>query len=212
MKTLDISVKKRTELGKKSSKKLRAEENVPCVMYGGGETIHFYAHENSFRNLIYTHHVYMVNFDIDGKPRKAILKEIQFHPVTDKILHIDFIEVFDNKIAVVNIPIELTGNSVGIRNGGKLRQRRRLLKAKGLITQLPDVLEIDISELNIGESFKVRDLKYENLELLDPPQAMVVGVISSRIAAKGMAEVVEAAPEAEKPEGEEETAEAKSES
>ena len=195
MKTFDISVKKRSELGKKSTKKLRDEGNVPCVMYGGGETLHFYAHENSFRNLIYTHHVHAINFDIDGKVHKAILKEIQFHPVTDKILHIDFIEVSNTKPATVNIPIELVGNSEGIRNGGKLRQRRRLLKVKGLVTNMPDVLEIDITELNIGDSFKVRDLKYNDLELLDPPQSMIVGVISSRIAAKGMTVVTEA-PEA----------------
>lgn len=204
MKTIEISVKRRNELGKKSTRKLRAEGNVPCVMYGGEETIHFYAHENSFKDLIYTHHVHMINFNIDGKPHKAILHEIQFHPVTDKILHIDFIEVFDSKTAIVEIPIELTGNSVGIKNGGKLRQRRRLLKVKGLIVDMPDVLEIDITDLDIGHSFKVRDIHLSDLELLDPPQAMVVGVVSSRIAAKGMtieepvkAEEVEAEGEGE---------------
>ena len=186
MKTLEIIVKRRNELGKKSTRKLRAEGNVPCVMYGGEETIHFYAHDNSFKDLIYTHHVHMINFSIDGKPHKAILQEIQFHPVTDKILHIDFIEVFDNKTAIVEIPIALSGNSVGIKNGGKLRQRRRLLKVKGLISDMPDVLDVDITDLNIGESFKVRDIQFDNLEMLDPPQAMVVGVVSSRIAAKGM--------------------------
>ncbi len=210
MKTFDISVKKRSELGKKVTKKLRAEGNVPCVMYGGGETLHFYAHENSFRNLIYTHHVHMINFDIEGKLHKAILKEIQFHPVSDKILHIDFIEISDTKPAVVDIPVELIGNSVGIRNGGKLRQRRRLIKVKGLVSKMPDVLEIDISDLDIGESLKVRDLKYDDLELLDPPQSMVVGVISSRIAAKGMAPAAVETPEVEKPEEEEAKDEAES--
>jgi large subunit ribosomal protein L25 len=204
MRTLEINVTRRNELGKKSTKTLRAEGNVPCVMYGGDETIHFYAHENSFKNLIYTHHVHMVNFSVDGKPHKAILKEIQFHPVTDKLLHIDFIEVFDNKPAVVEIPIELSGISTGIRNGGKLRQRRRLLKVKGLISNMPDVLEIDITDLNIGQSFKVRDIQLNNLELLDPPQAMVVGVVSSRIAAKGMI-TVEEETKAEKVEAEAET-------
>jgi large subunit ribosomal protein L25 len=143
----------------------------------------------------------MVNFNIDGKLRQAILKEIQFHPVTDKILHIDFIEVSDNKPAVVDIPVELSGNSIGIRNGGKLRQRRRLLKVKGLISDMPDVLAIDITDLNIGDSFKVRDIQYDKLEMLDPPQAMVVGVVSSRIAAKGMI-TVEEEPKAEKAEAE----------
>ncbi|MFO7656955.1 MAG: 50S ribosomal protein L25 [Bacteroidales bacterium] len=200
MKTFDISVKKRTSLGKKSTKLLRSEGNVPCVMYGGGDTSHFYAHENSFRNLIYTHHVYMVNFDIEGDMHKAIIKEIQFHPVTDKVQHIDFIEVSEKEPAVIDIPIEIKGNSIGIKNGGKLRQRRRLLKVKGLITKIPDLLEIDISDLDIGHSLKVKDLKYDDLELLDPPQAMVIGVISSRLAAKGMAAPVEAAAETEETE------------
>ena len=113
MKTLEINVKKRDSLGKKSTRKLRSEGNVPCVMYGGEEVIHFYAPENSFRDLVYTHHVHMVIFNIDGKKYKAIIKEIQFHPVTDKILHMDFIETADNKPAIVDIPVELTGNSVG---------------------------------------------------------------------------------------------------
>jgi large subunit ribosomal protein L25 len=195
MKTLEINVKKRDSLGKKSTRKLRSEGNVPCVMYGGEEVIHFYAPENSFRDLVYTHHVHMVIFNIDGKKYKAIIKEIQFHPVTDKILHMDFIETADNKPAIVDIPVELTGNSVGIRNGGKLRQRRRMLKVKGLLSDMPDVLEIDITDLNIGESFKVRDIQHENLEMLDPSQAMVVGVVSSRIAAKGMITVEEGAEE-----------------
>ena len=195
MKTLEINVKKRDGLGKKSTRKLRSEGNVPCVMYGGEEVIHFYAPENSFKDLIYTHHVHMVIFNLDGKMHKAILKEIQFHPVTDKILHIDFIETADNKPAIVDIPVELTGNSVGIKNGGKLRQRRRLLKVKGLLSDMPDVLEIDITDLNIGESFKVRDIQCDNLEMLDPAQAMVVGVVSSRIAAKGMITVEEEAEE-----------------
>lgn len=206
MKTLEIKVTKRSDLGKKSSRKLRAEGNVPCVLYGGDETIHFYAHDNDFKDLVYTHHVHLIDFNIDGKAHKAILKEIQFHPVTDKILHIDFIEVSDNKSATVAIPIVLTGNSIGIKNGGKLRQRRRLLKVKGLIGDMPDELDVDITDLNIGDSFKVKDLKFDNLEMLDPQQAMVVGVVSSRIAAKGMITIEEEVKE-EKAEAEEEEAE-----
>ncbi|HJX72152.1 MAG TPA: 50S ribosomal protein L25, partial [Bacteroidales bacterium] len=160
MKTLEINVTRRNELGKKSTRKLRTGGNVPCAMYGGEEAIHFYAHENSFKDLIYTHHVHMVNFNVDGKPHKAILKEIQFHPVTDKILHIDFVEISEKKPAVVKVPVQLKGNSVGIKNGGKLRQRRRVLKVKGLIGDMPDVLEIDITDLNIGHSYKVRDIQF----------------------------------------------------
>lgn len=204
MKTLDIKGSLRKDTGKKSSTLLRKNGNIPCVMYGGKENLHFYASENSFRNLVYTHNVHIVNIEVDGKACKAIMKEIQFHPVTDKILHIDFIEAFDDKPVTVNMPIEITGNSVGIRNGGKLRQRRRSLLVKGLIKDLPDYLEIDISDLDIGDNFKVGDLTFDNLELLDPSRVMVVGVVTSRIA-KGMEEgvvEVEAEEGAEAAEGE----------
>lgn len=197
MKTLEIKALVRKGTGKKQSKQLRKDGNIPCVIYGGSENIHFYAHENSFKDLIYTHHVHLVNLDVEGQKRQAILKEIQFHPVTDKILHIDFVEVFDDKPAVVDIPIELTGNSIGIRNGGKLRQRRRTLKVKGLIKNMPDVLEIDITKMDIGHSFKVKDLNFKDLELLDPQQAMVIGIVSSRLAAKGFVEAEEALAEGE---------------
>ncbi len=212
MKTLEITCTKRKDLGKKSTKKLRLNGNVPCVIYGGEENVHFYAHENSFRNLIYTHNVHLVKLAIDDKMHQAIIKDIQFHPVTDKLLHIDFMEVFDDKNAVVTIPIEIKGNSVGIRNGGKLRQRRRNLKVKGLASNIPDVLKIDITNLDIGNSLKVKDLNFDNLQLLDPPQVMIIGVVSSRLAAKGLVDTQEmaeaAVAEVEKAEGgEEETAE-----
>ncbi len=203
MKKLSIKVQKRKELGKKSSKQLRTQEQVPCVMYGGEEVIHFYAHENEFKKLIYTDQVHLVELDIEGSKHKAVLKEIQFHPVTDSIIHIDFVQVFDDKPAIVSLPIKLTGTSQGILAGGKLRQRRRSLRVKGLVSDMPDVLEIDITQLNIGDVTKIGDLNYQNLEILDPAQAMVVGVVSSRLAAKGM-EVVEETAEGE--EATEETA------
>lgn len=201
MKTFEISVTKRTETGKRKAKKLREQGNVPCIIYGGSENIQFYTHENNFKDLIYTHHVHLVKLDIEGKAHQAIIKDIQFHPVTDKLLHIDFIEVSDNKPAVVDIPVDIIGNSIGVRNGGKLRQRRRTLKVKGLVTDMPDVLQIDITDLNIGDSFKVKDINYKNLELLDPKQSLVVGVVSSRLAAKGM-ELPEEAAAAAPAEGE----------
>ena len=114
------------------------------------------------------------------------MQEIQFHPVTDKITHIDFVEVVDGKPVIATIPITLTGNSIGIRNGGKLRQRRRYLKVKGLAENLPDRLEIDITNVDIAEVIKVGDLNYPNLEILDPHRSMVVSVVSSRVAMKGM--------------------------
>lgn len=190
MKTYSIEAKKRTDLGKKSSKSLRTQEQVPCVMYGGEQVVHFYVHENQFKNLVYTNQVYLVEINLEGSKLKGILKDIQFHPVTDKIIHVDFVEVKDNVPAVVSLPIVLTGTSKGVLAGGKLRQRRRYLKVQGLVKNLPDSLTVDITELNIGNVRKVSELSYPNIELLDPAQAMVVGVISSRLAAKGTSEEI----------------------
>lgn len=191
MKTFEIKVNKRTEVGKKSTKKLRDDNNVVCVLYGGKENVHFYAHENEFKDIIYTPHVYIVSIDIEGEKHNAVLQDIQFHPVTDKILHIDFVEVFDDKPVTIGIPVELFGNSVGIRNGGKLRFNKRYLKVNGLAKDLPDTLKVDITNINIGDSVKVKDLSYDNLTLLDPLSSLVVAVMSSRLAAKGMADVEE---------------------
>ena len=186
MKSLEIKGSERKDLGKSIIKKLRAGGNVPCVIYGGEKNIHFSVFENDLKSLVYTPNIYLVNLNIDGKVYKAIMKDIQFHPVTDHIIHIDFMEVFEDKPAVIKLPIEITGNSIGIKNGGKLRLRKRNLKVKGLVKYMPDTLNIDITKLDIGGVIKVDDLSYDNLEILDPGRAMVLGVISSRLAAKGM--------------------------
>jgi len=191
MKTIQINAHLRDETGKKNSKKLRKDGNVPCVMYGGEEVIHFYSHENNFKDLIYSPDVYIVKFDVDGKKIDGALKEIQFHPVTDRITHIDFIQVFDDRPVIMDIPIVATGDSIGLKAGGKLRRKRRVLRIKGLIKDLPDKLEIDISDLAIGQSIKVHELSYDNLEILDPQRAMVVAVISSRMALKDLDEAAE---------------------
>jgi large subunit ribosomal protein L25 len=186
MKTLSIKVQKRTDLGKQSSKILRAQNQVPCVMYGGEEIIHFHAHTNDFKSLIYSNQVYIVHLDIDGKAYKAVLKDIQFHPVSDAIYHIDFIQVYDDKPCTISLPITFSGTCIGVLEGGKMRQRCRYLKVRGFIKDLPEVCDIDITNIKIGSSIKVADLKYNKIELLDPAQLMVVGVVSSRVAAKGM--------------------------
>lgn len=191
MKTLSLKAEKRENLGKKSTEVLRAKQHVPCVMYGGEENIHFHVHENDLKSIIYTDQVYVIEVELDGKVYKSVMKDIQFHPVKDNVLHVDFMQVFEDKPAVVAIPVQLTGNSVGILAGGKLRLKKRNLKVKGLIKDFPERLEIDITELKIGDSFKINELKYENLELIENGQTMVVGIATSRLAAKGGAEVVE---------------------
>jgi large subunit ribosomal protein L25 len=184
MKTLEISGFIRNELGKKSSKELRKSLNVPCVIYGGKENIHFYTHENNFKNLIYTPDAHLVILKIEGKEYNVVLKDIQFHPVSDKILHIDFTEVAADKPVTIGIPIKVSGDSAGVKAGGKLRIRRRSLLVKGLSKDIPEYLPIDITELKIHESIKVGDLSYNNVELLDPKKSMVLAIATSRVAQK----------------------------
>lgn len=182
MQTFDIKGTKRVAGGKKAAKAVRAQGSVPCIIYGGNEEVAFAVEEGEFRNLIYTPNVYIVNVDIDGVVKKAILKDIQFHPVTDKILHVDFLEVTDEKPVVIAIPVKLVGNSEGVKAGGKLQLEMRKLNVKGLIANLPDVLEIDITNLGLGKAVKVGELAYENLEVLNAKNAVVVAVKLTRAA------------------------------
>jgi large subunit ribosomal protein L25 len=184
MKTIEINGSLRKDLGRKSSKELRKSNNVPCVIYGGKENIHFYTHENNFKNLIYTPDAHLVNLNIEGTEYKAVLKEIQFHPVSDRIIHADFTEIFADKPVSIAIPIKVFGDSVGIIAGGKLRIRKRSLLTRGLATDLPEFLPVDITEVKIHQSIKVGDLAYDKLELLDPKRSMVLAVATSRVAQK----------------------------
>jgi len=184
MKTYEINGYFRKELGKKSSRDLRKEGNVPCVIYGGKENVHFFSHENNFIKLVYTPDAHVVNIHIEGKEFKAILKEIQFHPVTDKIIHADFTEVFNDKPISVNIPIKVSGDSEGVKAGGKLRIRRRSLTVRGLAADIPEHLPVDITELKIHESVKVSDLSFDKIELTDPKKTMILQIATSRVAQK----------------------------
>jgi large subunit ribosomal protein L25 len=184
MKTLEINGKFRKELGKKSSKDLRKALNVPCVIYGGKENIHFYTHENNFKNLIYTPDAHLVKLDIEGKEYNVVLKDIQYHPVSDKIIHVDFTEVATNKPITIGIPIKVLGDSVGIKAGGKLQIRRRSLLVKGFANDIPEFLPVDITDIKIHQSIKVGDLSFDKIELLDPKKSMVLAVATSRVAQK----------------------------
>lgn len=189
MKTIEIKGSFRTELGKKSSKAIRKEGNVPCVIYGKEQNTHFYAHENSFKNLVYTHEAHLVKLIIDDKVVNAVLKDMQFHPVSDRIIHADFTEIMDNKMVVINIPVQVTGDSVGVIAGGKLSIKRRSLKVKGYPKDLPEFLTIDITNLKIHQGYKVGDLAYDKIELLDPKKSLVVTIATSRVAQKSEEEV-----------------------
>jgi large subunit ribosomal protein L25 len=184
MKTIEIKGTFRTELGKKSSKEVRKAGNVPCVIYGKEQNIHFYTPEINFKNLVYTPEAHLVNLVIEDKEYRAVLKDMQFHPVKDNILHADFIEVLGNKPVVINIPIKLFGDSVGVIAGGKLSLKKRNLKVKGLADNLPETLPIDITNLKIHDSIKVGDLSFDKIELLDPKKALVLTIATSRVASK----------------------------
>ncbi len=182
MKTLAISVKERLNVGKTNTRALRNQGNVPCVLYGGEKQVTFYAHENDFRKLVYTPDTFVVDLDVDGKKTKAIMQDIQFHPVTEKILHIDFLEVFDNKPITVSLPVVLSGVAIGIKNGGNLMFRRPKIITKGLVSNLPEAINIDIEHLKIGMFIYIKDVVIEGAEFLAPPNSVVVGVKTARAA------------------------------
>ena len=182
MKTLAINVKERGNVGKTNTRALRNQGNVPCVLYGGEKQVTFYAHENDFRKLVYTPDTFVVELDIDGTVTKAIMQDIQFHPVTDKILHIDFLEVFDNKAITVSIPVNLNGTAIGVKNGGNLMFRRSKIITKGLVANLPNSIELNIEHLNIGMFTYIKDITVEGCELIAPGNSVVVGVKTARAA------------------------------
>ncbi len=200
MKTLEINGSLRTELGKKSSKNTRKEGNVPCVIYKKDGNIHFFVHENNFKNLVYTPDAHIVNLTLDGITHRAVLQDVQFHPVTDKVIHADFVEIFEDKPIIISLPIKITGESVGVKAGGKLRIKKRHLKVKGFAQDIPEFLTIDITEVKIHHSIKVGDLAFDKIELIDPKITTILSVATSRVVQKE--EEVEAEAGAEKPEGE----------
>ncbi len=196
MKTLAISVKERLNVGKTNTRALRNQGNVPCVLYGGEKQVTFYAHENDFRKLVYTPDTFVVDLDVDGKKTKAIMQDIQFHPVSEKILHIDFLEVFDDKPITVSLPVNLSGVAIGVKNGGNLMFRRPKIITKGLVSNLPEAINIDIEHLKIGMFIYIKDVVIEGAEFLAPPNSVVVGVKTARAA------IVEEEIEGEEGEGE----------
>lgn len=188
MKTIEIKGTLRAETGKKSSKQIRRSGGVPCVIYGKEQNIHFHAEELDFKNLVYTHEAHLVKVVLEDQVYNAVLKDIQFHPVSDRIQHIDFIQIYEDKPVVIGVPVTVTGTSAGVLAGGKLYIKKRNLKVKGLPKDLPEYLTIDITNLRIHQSVKVGDLSFDKIELLDPKKDMVVGIATSRVAQKGEGE------------------------
>ena len=191
----------RTELGTKYAKQLRYQGHVPCVIYGGKAPIHFYAPMLAFRGLVYTAEARMASIELDGKTYSAVIQDMQFHVLNDSLTHVDFIEVLDGKPVTIVVPIVLTGNSKGVRSGGRLKSALRNLKVKGLIDILPSSIEHDITDLIIGQAIRVSDIKVGKIyEILNSDNAVVVSISSSRTSVADTEDdnaAVEEAPAAE---------------
>lgn len=183
MKQVSLSGSPRENVGKKDAAKLRNEGRVPAVLYGGDEQVHFHVSEIEAKKLYYTPNVYVINLEVDGKSTKAIIQDVQLHPVSDKVVHIDFLEVFEDKPVKVKLPVKLTGFSIGVRNGGKLRQHFRKVTAVGLLKDLPEVVELDITSMRIGHKKRISDLAVEGVNFVDASSAVVVAVQMARGAA-----------------------------
>ena len=181
MKSLTIKGSKRESVGKKATKALRNAGEVPCVVYGGKEAIHFNAPEISFKNLVYTPDVHTVNLELnDGTKLNAVLQDIQFHPVTDAILHMDFYQFEEDQPITMEIPVETEGIPKGVKNGGVLRFNLRRLYVRGLAKKLPDTIKIDITKLKIGNKFYVTGAASDDFKILHPDNTVICQVRTSR--------------------------------
>ena len=207
MKSITIKGSKRESVGKVATKALRNAGKVPCVLYGGDQALHFSADELSFSKLVYTPNVYTASIELEnGDKFKAILKEIQFHPVSDKILHVDFYQLSEDKEVTMDIPIRLIGSSPGVLVGGNLRNPFRTLRVRAIPANLPDFINTDISELNIGDKTLVSDLATGDFKILHPDNTVVVQVRVSRLAVEAEGEDDEDETEGEEGEGGDATA------
>ncbi len=206
MKAVSLSGSLRENVGKKDAIKNRREGLVPCVMYGGKEQFHFAVSDKSFRKLLFTDQVYIFTIELAGKSTNAIVQDVQYHPVTDNILHIDFLEVLPEKPVVISVPVKSEGTAPGVLKGGKLVSKMRKLKIKALLQDLPDFIMLSINPLDIGDSIKVKDVKRDNITFLDAPNNVILGVRTARTVVEdapveGAAAAGAAAPAEKKEEG-----------
>ena len=179
MKTFALSASVR-ETNKIANRALRNQGKVPCVLYGGEKQVYFSATENDLNKLVNTPDVYLLNIDIDGESFQAILQDIQFHPLTDRIIHIDFLQVFDDKEVTVNIPVNFIGTPIGVRNGGNLLVRKRAIRTRAIPANLPDAIDINIEELKIGKFLYIGDIRDERYTFLAGDKSVIVGVKTAR--------------------------------
>ncbi len=181
MENIEIKGFKRKEIGKQNSKQLRRSANVPCALYGGKEQIHLFIPMSYINDFLYTPNIYFINIDFEGKKYKTILQDIQFHPVSDMVMHIDFLEIFEDKEIKIMVPTVFEGESIGISNGGMLIKKVRKLKIKGLPKNIPSKIPINISNLDLGDSSKVRDIKTGEYKIIMPPNTPTAAVVVPRV-------------------------------
>lgn len=184
MKIVSLSGSPRASVGRVNATALRNEGKVPCVIYGGKEQIHFSALEKDFKNIIFTPDACQIEVDLNGKKYRTILQEAQYHRLTDKLIHADFLEIVDGKPITMQIPVKTVGTSEGVRAGGKLTIKLRKLKARGLANKLPDTIDINIEKLTIGKSVTVGEINIDGVELLNAKNVSVVSVNTTRAVAQ----------------------------
>lgn len=180
MKSIAISGSPRENVGKRDAKELRYEGKVPAVLYGGKTQTHFSVSATDLKGLVYTPDVQFVDLEVSGVKTSAVLQDIHFHPLTEQILHVDFMQLDDKKPVVMEIPVRLTGTSPGVKMGGKLIQKLRKLRVKALPKDMPQYLDISIEPLEVGKSVRVGELKFDNIKVTNNPEDTIVSVVISR--------------------------------
>jgi large subunit ribosomal protein L25 len=193
MKTVSLSGSLRENVGKKDAKKHRRDFKVPCVVYGGKEQVHFVADEKELMKILHSPIVHLFNLNIAGKEHKTIVQDVQYHPVTDRMLHVDFMEIIPEKPVTIGVPIKVIGTAPGVLRGGKLVKKMRKLTIKALVQYLPDELTVSIDSLDIGNTLKVSDMTLENVAFLDPGSSVIVSVRSARTVVEEVAPGAEGA-------------------
>ena len=180
MKSITIEGHLRTEHGKKAARQLRSQENVPGVIYGGAQEVNFYASAKAFKPLVYTGEFLLAEVKVDGKTYKCILKDLQFDKVNDSLIHVDLLELVENKKVIATLPIKFTGTSIGVRNGGKLVTKIKALKVKALPKDLKEAIPVDITNLDLNGNIRVEDVKEDGLEIMNSPRIPIASVVLTR--------------------------------
>ena len=180
MKTITIEGHLRTESGKKAARQIRSQENVPAVIYGGAKEVNFYASAKAFKPLVYTSEFLIAEVAVDGKKYRCILKDLQFDKVSDLLLHVDLLELVDDKKVVATLPLKLVGSSVGVKAGGKLVSKVKAVKVKALPKDLREFIELDITKLELNANLRIEDIKVPNMEIMNSPRIPVASVVMTR--------------------------------